>query len=168
MSRPLLLRTLQHYVDCYWKIRQYNTIEGGYVTLQAVMAVAQIESGFREEVVSSDGRGSVGLMQVLPATARDMGVLGPQSDPYCSFEAGIRYLNWCTLVLRQHKCLDETWIEAYNVGAWGYVAKGRRNPRYSEKWVAAKKRWAALSPLGPDPYSAAAVAHLRKHYPGLQ
>jgi soluble lytic murein transglycosylase-like protein len=55
-----------------------------------VMAHCEIESSWRPDVLSSDGFGSRGLVQVLPETAREMGVSGSQAVPANSILAGMR------------------------------------------------------------------------------
>ena len=53
-----------------------------------VKAVMQVESGGKQEAVSS--KGARGLMQLMPATARDLGV--DAKDPKQNVEGGSRYL----------------------------------------------------------------------------
>ncbi|MDI3299335.1 MAG: lytic transglycosylase domain-containing protein [Bacillota bacterium] len=52
-------------------------------------AVARVESGFNPDAVSAAG--AVGLMQLMPETARAMGARDPL-DPVQNVEAGARYL----------------------------------------------------------------------------
>lgn len=141
------LDELQHILDCIHCVRSHERMEDSYVTTQAVLSIIQIESGFRPDVVSYDGRGSIGLMQLLPTTARDMHVLGRQDDPYCSILAGMRFLNWLVLSFKfEERVLLPDWIVAYNVGLHGY-RRGRRNERYWTKYMRARTRWAAIMPF---------------------
>src|SRR5207248_1311798 len=53
-------------------------------------AVIAAESGFEPDARSP--RGARGLMQVMPATAREVGVLGSLEDPVVNIKAGAAYL----------------------------------------------------------------------------
>jgi soluble lytic murein transglycosylase len=85
-----------------------------------IAAVIDSESGFDPETVSSAG--AVGLMQVIPSTARDLesrGVVSrgvtegkDLSDPRANIEYGAAYLRY--LVDRYHEV--ETVLAAYNAG----------------------------------------------------
>jgi soluble lytic murein transglycosylase len=85
-----------------------------------IAAVIQAESGFRADTVSKAG--AVGLMQVLPATARELrerklvdeSVVGgkPLTDPVANIEYGTAYVRY--LVNRYHEV--ETALAAYNAG----------------------------------------------------
>jgi soluble lytic murein transglycosylase-like protein len=59
-----------------------------YAPPSLVKAVMQVESAGKQEAVSS--KGARGLMQLMPATARDLGV--DASDPEENVEGGSRYL----------------------------------------------------------------------------
>src|SRR6266576_5411962 len=65
-----------------------------YVDEVWVAAHVRVESGFNAAAVGDHG--SLGLMQVLPSTARDMGEAGSQLDPEISLRTGIKYLDFCT------------------------------------------------------------------------
>ncbi|UPT74250.1 MAG: lytic transglycosylase domain-containing protein [Elusimicrobiota bacterium] len=58
-----------------------------------VLSVINQESNFRKTAYNK-GSGCVGLMQLDPATAADMGVRGNLFDPAANIKAGVKYLNW--------------------------------------------------------------------------
>jgi soluble lytic murein transglycosylase-like protein len=90
-------------------------------------SVAQAESGFRADAVSP--KGAVGIMQLMPATARALGA--DPADPRQNVEAGTRYL--AELLL---KYKDDPWqvrkaLAAYNAGP-GAVERYKGVPPYRE------------------------------------
>lgn len=137
---------MKQYIQTIDRIRDTENMDPK-ITRSVVFAVMEIESGFRETVHSTDGLGSIGLMQVLPSTAREMGVYGPQSDPDLSILAGMRYLSACARVLKLNDMFTvHGMVQAYNVGAAGYV-RGRRNGVYLRKFLRAHDRWLYLDDL---------------------
>ena len=90
-------------------------------------SVAKAESGFRADAVSP--KGAVGIMQLMPATARAMGA--DAADPRQNVEAGTRYLSALLL-----KYKDDPWqvrkaLAAYNAGP-GAVERYKGVPPYRE------------------------------------
>lgn len=84
------------------------------------------ESGFDPTVES--WRGAVGLMQVLPRTARQVGVSGDLADPETNIRAGVRYLAWLRERFEEELSVqDRMWftLAAFNAGA-GHVRDARR------------------------------------------
>ncbi|MDR3348040.1 MAG: lytic transglycosylase domain-containing protein [Acidaminococcales bacterium] len=59
------------------------------VDSELVLAVANAESGYRHDAVSSAG--AVGVMQLMPGTARSLGV-ADSFDPKENIDGGVRYL----------------------------------------------------------------------------
>jgi soluble lytic murein transglycosylase-like protein len=89
-------------------------------------AVIAAESSYNPRALSS--RGAIGLMQLLPATARRFGA----SDPYVARQnvlAGASYLKW--LMAQFHNDLELV-LAAYNAGEQAVVRAGHRIPPYAE------------------------------------
>lgn len=82
-----------------------------------VKAVIAAESCYREMVVSY--KGASGLMQLMPETAAELGVLDI-FDPQENINAGTRYLSW---LLRRYDGSVPHAIAAYNAGA-GRIEQG--------------------------------------------
>jgi soluble lytic murein transglycosylase-like protein len=75
-----------------------------------VLAVISVESAFRKDAVSP--KGAQGLMQLMPGTARELGVTDA-FDPAQNLDAGTRYLN---SLLEEFKGDIRLAIAAYNAG----------------------------------------------------
>lgn len=75
-----------------------------------VKAVIQAESGFNPGAISH--KGAVGLMQVMPTTARRMGIHDP-GDPQKNIVAGVKYLK---ILLEMYNDDERLAIAAYNCG----------------------------------------------------
>jgi soluble lytic murein transglycosylase-like protein len=97
-------------------------------TVQAalVRAVIAVESGFNPRAVSK--RGAVGLMQLLPATARRYGVKDIY-DPEQNIRAGTHYLS--DLLVRFDSNLELA-LAAYNAGEEAVERYGRHIPPFAE------------------------------------
>jgi hypothetical protein len=93
------------------------------VPAKLVHAVIQVESGYDERAVSPTG--AIGLMQLMPETARQFNVDNPY-DPRQNIEGGVRYLK--TLLDRFPLKLA---LAAYNAGE-GAVRRFRGIPPYAE------------------------------------
>jgi len=93
------------------------------VDIRLVHAVIQVESAYQPRARSP--KGAIGLMQVMPATARQYGVTNPY-DPAANIEAGIRHLK--SLLQRFPLALA---LAAYNAGE-AAVERFRGIPPYPE------------------------------------
>jgi transglycosylase-like protein with SLT domain len=90
-----------------------------------VRAVVAVESGFRPDAVSP--KGAQGLMQLMPYTARALGVKD-SFDPAANLDGGTRYLR--ALIARYDGDVTRA-LAAYNAGE-GAVARHGGVPPYPE------------------------------------
>jgi soluble lytic murein transglycosylase-like protein len=93
-----------------------------------VRSVASVESAFKVNALSP--KGAIGLMQLMPGTAADLGV--DAKDPKQNAEAGTRYLRQLLEKYKDHPDGLRLALAAYNAGP-GAVDKYKRNvPPYRE------------------------------------
>ncbi len=92
---------------------------------ELVHAVVTVESGYRATAVSP--KGAVGLMQLMPETARQYGVAN-RRDPQQNLRGGTRYL--CDLLAQFNNDLSMA-LAAYNAGP-NAVNRYRGIPPYEE------------------------------------
>lgn len=93
-------------------------------------AMVQTESANRIDAISS--KGALGLMQVMPGTARELGVVEPHrllSEPELAMETGARYLK--RLQARFGNDIPLV-VAAYNAGPGAVTRHGYRVPPYAE------------------------------------
>lgn len=90
-----------------------------------VRAVVKVESNFNPNAVSR--KGAMGLMQLMPSTARQLRVKNP-FDPEQNVDAGVRHLKQ---LLESYGGDIKLTLAAYNAGA-GAVARSAGVPRYAE------------------------------------
>lgn len=97
-----------------------------------VLAVMGVESSFQPDAVSP--KGAQGLMQLMPATAKELGVTDPL-DPLQNADGGARYLR--DLLARYDGDVEKA-LAAYNAGP-GAVARHRGVPPYRETQAYVRK-----------------------------
>jgi len=90
-----------------------------------VRAVVKVESNFNSNAVSS--KGAIGLMQLMPKTARELKVKNP-FDPDQNVDAGVRHLKY---LLESYNGDVNLTLAAYNAGE-GAVRRSAGVPHYSE------------------------------------
>ena len=91
-----------------------------------VRAVVQVESGYNPRAVSS--KGALGLMQLMPSTAADLGVHSP-FDPEENIRGGTLYLRQ---LLDRFGGSEELALAAYNAGPTAVDHYGNHVPPYAE------------------------------------
>ena len=95
-----------------------------HVRKSLILAVIKVESRFDPRAVSP--KGAIGLMQLMPKTAKDLGVKTP-FDPEQNIHGGVRYLSYCLSTFKDMKLA----LAAYNAGP-GLIAKLKEIPPYKE------------------------------------
>ena len=95
------------------------------VRRELIWAIIKVESNFDHRAVSP--KGAKGLMQLMPATANDMGLKNP-FDPYRNVEAGSRYLG---ILLKRYGGDITKAIAAYNAGM-AHVDRYKGVPPFKE------------------------------------
>ena len=96
------------------------------ISADLLHAVIATESRYNSRALSP--RGAIGLMQLLPATAKRFGAL----DPYAPQEnvlAGAQYLKWLMAMFQDDL---ELVLAAYNAGEQAVVKAGGRIPPFAE------------------------------------
>ena len=109
-----------------------------------VRAMIKVESNFNPHARSR--KGAMGLMQLMPSTARDLNVYNPY-DPAQNLDGGIRHIK---SLLEQNGGDVALSLAAYNAGQ-GAVNRHRGVPRYKETQDYVKRiteMYAGHSPLG--------------------
>jgi soluble lytic murein transglycosylase-like protein len=104
-----------HYAAKKYSKSQYDNIIGTIARGQGVSptlikSVIEVESGYDHMARSS--KGAMGLMQLMPGTAQDLGVSDPW-NPTENITAGTKYLSW---LIRKYDGNLMKALAAYNAG----------------------------------------------------
>ena len=116
-------RTLDQIID--------DAADRNHVDRDLVRALIQVESNFNPSAISR--KGAIGLMQLMPATARDLNV--DPYDPEQNVEGGVRHLRG---LLDNYKGDVQLSLAAYNAGV-ANVAKHGGIPPFRETQAYVKK-----------------------------
>jgi soluble lytic murein transglycosylase-like protein len=107
-----------------------NTIESVAKRVQVpsdlLYAVISVESNY--DVKARSTRGAMGLMQLMPETARRFGATDPY-DAQQNILAGASYLKWLMILFGGDVSLA---LAAYNAGEQAVLRAGRRIPPFPE------------------------------------
>ena len=134
-----------------------------------VHSVIQVESDYNSNAVSP--KGAEGLMQLMPGTARMLGV-SDSFDPQQNIEAGVKYLKYLQGIYKD----DRLALAAYNAGP-GAVEKYKAIPPFAEtrnyvnqvgrRYDEARKAAAAAVPE-PAPIAVGAPIKPEEQHPKLE
>ena len=105
-------------------IRQHAFNHG--IRAELVRAVIQVESAFNPFAVSP--KGAMGLMQLMPATAKQLGVTDP-FNPAENIRGGVTYLRQ---LLNRFNDDEQLALAAYNAGPTAVDRYGSKVPPYKE------------------------------------
>ena len=127
------------------------------VRADLVRAVMQVESGFNPYARSP--KGAMGLMQLMPATAKQYGVRNA-FNPAENVRAGVAYLR---TLLDRYNDNEELALAAYNAGPGAVDKHGQSVPPYQEtrNYVAQINRMAARPIQMPRPCISNQKARMR-------
>ncbi|MBF0126492.1 MAG: lytic transglycosylase domain-containing protein [Magnetococcales bacterium] len=113
-----------------WKNSFADTIQDASMRFQIhsalIKAVIKTESDFNPLAVSP--KGAVGLMQLMPGTAQDLGV-SDRTDPVANIHGGVRYLRELLGQFDNNLILS---LAAYNAGPGAVKKFGNTVPPYEE------------------------------------
>ena len=121
VATPLIAKPNPHFEPL---IRQHASQRG--VRPELVRAVIQVESAFNPRAVSP--KGAMGLMQLMPATAKQFGVVDP-FNPAENIRAGVSYLRQ---LLDRYNHDERLALAAYNAGPGAVDKYGSKVPPYKE------------------------------------
>jgi soluble lytic murein transglycosylase-like protein len=105
-------------------IQEHASKQG--LRLELVRAVIQVESAYNPRATSP--KGAMGLMQLMPGTARELGVRDAY-DPEDNIRGGTKYLRQ---LLDKYRGNEDLALAAYNAGSGAVDKYGQKVPPYRE------------------------------------
>ena len=123
-----------------------------HVDPSLVRSVVKVESNFNPNAVSS--KGAMGLMQLMPSTARSLNVANP-FDPEQNVDAGVRHLR---KLLDSYGGNVRLSLAAYNAGA-GAVARSAGVPHFRETQDYVRRITNLYNAGDTDPYVVGSPVH---------
>jgi soluble lytic murein transglycosylase-like protein len=141
------------------------------IDFELLQALIAAESGFNTTAVSP--KGAIGLMQIMPATARRYGVDGDRKmaierklvDPKINIKTGTRYLRD---LINMFPGQLELAIAAYNAGEGAVQRAGNQIPNYKETQAYVKtvmQIYSVLKPPVPEPVVRPTLSRVRPAHP---
>ena len=126
-TAPVVHAQIAHWQDAPAPIQDLvdKTARAHGVDPVLVHSVIQVESGYNKHAVSP--KGAEGLMQLMPGTARTLGV-GNSFDPVQNIEAGVKYLKYLQDLYQD----DRLALAAYNAGPKAVEKYKGTIPPYAE------------------------------------
>jgi soluble lytic murein transglycosylase-like protein len=128
---PSLLSSVDSSVTMHKKHKKYQTLiqeVASNTGLEPALlhAIIQVESAYNPKAVSP--KGAVGLMQLMPATAKRLGVKD-RTDAASNVDGGARYLRYLLELFNNNM---ELALAAYNAGENAVIRYGNKIPPYRE------------------------------------
>ncbi len=127
------------------------------VDANLVRALIRVESNFNSKAVSR--KGAMGLMQLMPSTARQLKVTNP-FDPDQNVDAGVRHLKQ---LLQDFNGNVKLSLAAYNAGA-GAVHRNAGIPNYAETRNYVSRITSLYNNGDTSPFRSMVGAHYEPHY----
>ena len=147
-TRPVVSRQIREQFEPL--VQQHARMQG--LRPDLVRAVIQVESGFDPRARSA--KGAMGLMQLMPTTARDLGVRNA-FDAAENIRGGTTYLRQ---LLDKYEGNEELALAAYNAGSGAVDRHGKQVPPFQETQDYVKKVGSVASIDTPTAAPAAATA----------
>jgi len=117
LVKPIMYRSAQdkYRRNCLKSWTRYedliNTIAAGHgMNPKVIKSIIEVESGF--DPLARSPKGAMGLMQLMPETAQELGVSNPW-DPTENIIGGTKYISW---LLRKYNGNIIKALAAYNAG----------------------------------------------------
>lgn len=120
-SSPIIHKRRLRYKSLIQKVANNTGLEAAFLH-----AIIQTESAYNPKAVSP--KGAVGLMQLMPATAKRFGVKN-RTNASSNVYGGARYLQFLLKLFRNNRLLA---VAAYNAGENAVKRYGNKIPPYRE------------------------------------